>query len=291
MELRGAITAMVTPFLPDGSVDYKGIESNVQHQLDNGINGLLPLGTTGETPTLSMEEQEKVVQAVMGLAKGKVPIIVGTGSNSTAHTVEMSKKAQSWGADMVLVVTPYYNKPTNNGLYAHFKAVSDAISIPIVVYNIAGRTGKNIDTPTMKRIAELENVKYIKEASGDINQMGDVINEIPNVTTLSGDDGMTLPLMALGGQGVISVVSNLVPDRVVALTDAALEGNWDEARKLHFELLPLFKVAFIETNPIPIKAAMTMKGLAGGSYRLPMVEMEEQNKETLKQTLEEMKLL
>ncbi|MDP7324074.1 MAG: 4-hydroxy-tetrahydrodipicolinate synthase, partial [Candidatus Woesearchaeota archaeon] len=286
-KFKGAFTALVTPFTPDGEVDYKGLESNVQHQIDNGINGLLPLGTTGETPTLTAEEQQKVVEAVLGLAKGKVTVLVGTGSNNTAKTVEMSKKAQEWGADAVLVVTPYYNKPTNRGIYEHFKAVSDAISIPIVVYNIAGRTGKNIDTPTMKKIAALENVQSIKEASGDINQMGDVINELPDISVMSGDDGMTLPLMALGGLGVISVVSNLVPDRIVELTDAALAGNFDEAKKIHFELLPLFKVAFIETNPIPIKAAMTMKGLAGGSYRLPMCEMEPENKEKLRQTLEE----
>ncbi|MAG41307.1 MAG: 4-hydroxy-tetrahydrodipicolinate synthase [Erythrobacteraceae bacterium] len=291
MEFKGVITALTTPFKSNGEVDYQGLESNVQHQIDNGINGLLALGTTGETPTLTIEEQQKVVEAVMGLAKGKVPVIVGTGSNSTAHTIEMTKKAQEWGADAALIVTPYYNKPTNKGLYEHFKAVSDAVSIPIVVYNIAGRTGKNIDTPTMKKIAQLENVECIKEASGDINQMGDVINEIPKVKVMSGDDSMTLPLMCLGGTGVISVVSNLVPERVVAMVDAALADNLEEARKIHFELLPLFDVAFIETNPIPIKAAMTMKGLAGGSYRLPMCEMEPENKEKLKQVLESMNLL
>ncbi len=290
MEFKGAITALVTPFTRDGAVDFRGLESNVQHQLDNGINGLLPLGTTGETPTLTAEEQQKIVECVVGLAKGKVPIIVGTGTNSTKKTIENTKKAEQWGADAALVVTPYYNKPTNKGIIEHFKAVAESVEIPIIVYNIAGRTGKNIDTPTMKKLAEIKNIIGVKEASGDINQIMEVL-QIPNFTVLSGDDGMTFPLMALGGKGIISVASNLVPDKVVAMTDAALEGRWEEARKLHFELLPLFKVIFIETNPIPIKAAMTMKGLAGGSYRLPMCEMEEANKEKLRQVLEQMNLL
>ncbi len=291
MELKGAITALVTPFLQDGSVDYRGLESNVQYQLDNGINGLLPLGTTGETPTLTLDEQKKIVESVVALAKGKVPIIVGTGSYDTKKTIEMTKHAEEWGADAALVVTPYYNKPTNKGLVMHFKAVAEAVKIPIVVYNIAGRTGKNIDTPTMKKIAEIPNIIAVKEASGDINQMMDVIQQIPKLTVMSGDDNMTFPLMALGGKGVISVISNLVPDKVAALTDAALAGEWEEARKIHYELLPLCRAAFIETNPIPIKAAMTMKGLAGGSYRLPMCEMEEANKEKLRQVLEQMQLL
>ena len=225
MKLQGAITALVTPFKHDGALDIQGFEANVQHQLDAGINGVLPLGTTGETPTLTLEEQKEIIESTVSLCKGKVPVLVGTGSNNTAKTVEMSKMAQEMGADAVLVVTPYYNKPTNKGLILHFKAVSDAISIPIVVYNIAGRTGKNIDTPTMVEICKLENVQYIKEASGDINQMKEVIDQIPDVVVLSGDDGMTVQLMEIGGKGVISVISNLVPDRVVALTEAGLAGK------------------------------------------------------------------
>jgi 4-hydroxy-tetrahydrodipicolinate synthase len=291
MKIEGTITALVTPFKKNGSLDIQGFESNVQYQLEAGVNGVLPLGTTGETPTLTLEEQKELIDATIGLCHKRIPVIVGTGSNNTAKTVEMSVMAQEMGADAVLVVTPYYNKPTDKGLYLHFKAVSDAISIPIVVYNIGSRTGKNIDVPTMIKICSLKNVKYIKEASGDIAQMEEVIKEIPDVTVLSGDDGMTVPLMELGGKGVISVISNLVPEKVVGLTDSMLAGNVDEAKKIDAELAPLIEVAFIETNPIPIKTAMTIKGFAGGSFRLPMCDMEKENKEKLHAVLEEMHLL
>lgn len=279
--LRGVSTALITPFLSNQEVDYEGLRRNVRLQIDNGIRGLLPLGTTGETPTLNEVEKEKVVTTVVEEARkseNRIPVMVGVGTNSTKKTIENALHASEWGADALLVVTPYYNKPTQAGIYAHFAAINAAVNLPIVVYNIKGRTGTNIETPTLKKIADLENVIGVKEASGDINQMMDVIDTIPELAVYSGDDVMTFPLVCLGGQGVISVVSNLLPGKVVEMTIAALEGELERARKLHFELLPLFRAAFYETNPGPIKYAMNQSGLAAGPLRLPLVEMNPENK-------------
>ncbi|HIH15805.1 MAG TPA: 4-hydroxy-tetrahydrodipicolinate synthase [Candidatus Diapherotrites archaeon] len=292
---EGTTTALVTPFKQNGELDLEGLKKNVRFQVAGGINGLLALGTTGESPTLSEQEKEQVVKATVAEARGKAPVMVGSGTNDTRKTVKASQLACDWGADALLVVTPYYNKPTPKGIYEHFKAVNDAVDRPIVVYNIAGRTGKNIETQVMKRLAELEHIIGVKEASGNIDQIGDVCREIQatrkGFTVWSGDDGLTFPAMALGAKGVISVASNLVPARVVAMTTAALQGKWEEARRLHFELLPLFKGIFIETNPIPIKAAMNWAGLAAGAYRLPMTEMEPQNAEKLRALLKSLGLL
>lgn len=279
--LRGVSTALITPFLSNQEVDYEGLRRNVRFQIDNGIRGLLPLGTTGETPTLNEAEKEKIVTTVVEEARkseNTIPVMVGVGTNSTKKTIENALHASEWGADALLVVTPYYNKPTQAGIYAHFAAVNAAVNLPIVVYNIKGRTGTNIETPTLKKIAELENVIGVKEASGDINQMMDVIDTIPELAVYSGDDVMTFPLVCLGGQGVISVVSNLLPGKVVEMTEAALKGDLERARNLHFELLPLFRAAFYETNPGPIKYAMDQSGLAAGPLRLPLVEMSPENK-------------
>src|SRR3989338_3660243 len=285
MKLKpGVITAMVTPF-KNGKVDFNALRKNVKFQIENGVVGLLPLGTTGETPTLHDDEQEEIIKAVVNEAKGKVSVMVGTGTNSTEKTIKYTQKAEESGADAALVVTPYYNKPTNEGLYLHFKAVAGSVKIPIIVYNIAGRTGKNIETPLLKRIAEIPNIIGVKEASGDINQMMDVINTIHDFMVYSGDDSMTLPLMSLGGIGIISVVSNLVPKQVVEMVDAGLKGDFTKARRIHFELLPIFKGAFIETNPVPIKAAMAMKGMIEEEYRLPMCRMMEENKAKLRNIL------
>jgi 4-hydroxy-tetrahydrodipicolinate synthase len=281
---RGVTTAMITPFLPDGSVDFDGLRNNIQHQLKNGISGLLPLGTTGETPTLSEEEKQQVVQAVVEETENfdaNIPVLVGVGTNSTSKTISNAKQAEKWGADALLVVTPYYNKPTQEGILAHFNAVCEAVDLPIVVYNIKGRTGTNIQTDTLKRIAEHEGIIAVKEASGDIHQMMDVLENIPDIAVYSGDDGMTFPLTCLGGQGVISVVSNLLPGMVVEMVAEGLAGNMSQARKLHFALLPIFKAAFIETNPAPIKYAMSQMGLAGGPLRLPLVEIKDSSKEII----------
>ncbi len=282
---KGCITAMVTPFDEKGGVDYEGLRQNARFQIENGISGLVPLGTTGESPTISEDERKRVIEAVISEAGKKVHVIPGTGTNSTEKTIKYSKQAEELGADAVLIVSPYYNKPTQEGLYQHFKAVNDAIGIPIIVYNIQGRTGVNIETPTLARIAQLDNVAAVKEASGSISQMMDVIDQIPKLTALSGDDNMTLPLMAAGGKGVISVVSNLLPRMVSDMVGFALNGDFESARKLHYMLMPIFKGAFIETNPVPIKTAMRLAGMPAGRCRLPLCDMLPQNEEKLKAVL------
>jgi 4-hydroxy-tetrahydrodipicolinate synthase len=286
---RGVTTALITPFLADGEVDYEGMRRNIRFQIEHGVRGLLPLGTTGETPTLTHQEQEKIVRLVVEEAKAATqdtPVMVGVGTNSTRKTIENAQNAQAWGADALLVVTPYYNKPTQAGIVAHFSAVNDAVDLPIVVYNIKGRTGTNIATPTLKRIAELTNVIAVKEASGDIGQMMDVLTEVPEIAVYAGDDAMTFPLICLGGQGVVSVVSNLLPGLVVEMVEQALAGKVERARALHFTLLPMFKAAFIESNPGPIKYAMGKKGLAAGPLRLPLIEMLPENRAIVDAVLE-----
>lgn len=288
-KLRGAFTALVTPMNDDGSVDYEGFKRLVRFQLESGISGIVPLGTTGETPTLDESEEEILIDIAIAEVKGKVPVIVGAGSNNTKDAVRYVQRAKDKGADYALVVTPYYNKPTDEGIYKHFKACSE-VGIPIIVYNIAGRTGKNICTPLLARIAELPNIAGVKEASGDIGQMMDVIATIaakkPGFTVLSGDDSLCLPLAALGGDGVISVVSNIEPARITELALAAISGDFEKARKLHYTLLPAFKAAFIETNPVPIKAAMNMKGLPAGSLRLPLCNLLRENEAPLRAAME-----
>ncbi|MBI1975427.1 MAG: 4-hydroxy-tetrahydrodipicolinate synthase, partial [Candidatus Vogelbacteria bacterium] len=245
--------------------------------------GLVPLGTTGESPTIHDEEREKIIKTAVDAANGRVPVIVGTGTNSTEKTIKYTKQAKQLGADAALIVSPYYNKPTQEGLYQHFTTVANAVDLPIIVYNIQGRTGVNIETATLKRMAEHKNIVAVKEASGNVAQMMEVLDQLPkDFTVVSGDDNLTLPLMALGGKGVISVISNLLPDKVSRMTGYALEGDFESAKKVHFELLPIFKAAFIETNPIPIKAAMNMAGLPAGPCRLPLCKMMPANEEKLK---------
>ncbi|MCD1655259.1 4-hydroxy-tetrahydrodipicolinate synthase [Treponema zuelzerae] len=280
MKLRGAFTALVTPMKEDGSVDFEGFRDLVRFQLKSGISGIVPLGTTGETPTLDESEEETLIDIAMEEAKGKVPVIVGAGSNNTRDAVKYVKRAKQKGADYALVVTPYYNKPNDEGIFLHFAACAE-VGLPIIVYNIAGRTGKNISTALLARIAELPNIAGVNEASGDINQMMEVIETIarkkPGFSVLSGDDALTLPLAALGGDGVISVVSNIAPAEVTALATAAVNGDMEKARTLHYKLLPAFKAAFVETNPVPIKAVMNMKGLPAGSLRLPLAPLDPAN--------------
>ncbi|MDR0670326.1 MAG: 4-hydroxy-tetrahydrodipicolinate synthase [Treponema sp.] len=278
---RGAFTALITPMTEAGTVDYAGWERLLDYQIGEGIHGLLPLGTTGETPTLEDEEEEELIRIAVKKANGRVPLIVGTGSNDTSYMLRYTKRARDLGADAALVVTPYYNKPNDSGLIRHFQAAGE-LGIPIIIYNIAGRTGRNIPTALMEKLARIPNIIGVKEASGDINQMGDVIRNIKlpaqaegrDFLVFSGDDGLTLPLMSLGGDGVISVISNLVPARVAALIRACLDGTVEEGRRIHYELLPLVKAAFIETNPVPIKAAMGWAGLPAGPARLPLGPLE-----------------
>jgi len=294
MKLQGTITALITPFI-DQELDEEGLARNIRTQIAEGINGILPLGSTGEAATLSSEEQARVINIAVREAKGKVPVWVGTGSNCTRQTIEKTKKAKDLGADIALIVTPYYNRPTQEGIFRHFESITANVDIPIVIYNVQVRTATNIETPTLLRIAGLPNIIGVKEASGNINQIGDVLNTVcrkyPEFSVLSGDDALTLPVMALGGTGVVSVVSNLIPAEVVALVDAALQGNFDEARNLHYQLLSLFKVAFIESNPIPIKTAMDMCGMAAGGCRLPLYKMAPENINILRKHLDQLEML
>ncbi len=289
---EGVFTAIVTPFTEDGKIDEEALRRLVDFQIEKGISGLVPVGTTGESPTLDHEEHHRVIEIVIDQTKGRVPVIAGTGSNCTEEAIRMTEKAKEAGATASLQVAPYYNKPTQEGFYRHFTAVADAVDIPIIVYNIPGRSGKNIENSTMLELAKHKNIVGVKEASGNINQMMDLILKKPDsFVVLSGDDNLTLPLMALGGKGVISVASNIVPDRMAEFVGAALKRDWDKARKLHYELLPLFRAIFIETNPIPIKAALAMKGMIKETYRLPMCEMTEEHRNTLRDVLKKLNIL
>jgi len=295
IQLRGAFTAMITPMKEDGSIDYDGYRKLLRFQMEEGIDGLVPLGTTGETPTLDEDEEQRIIDVVMEEVRAfekergvKVPVVLGAGSNNTRDAVRYTERAKKADADAALVVTPYYNKPSSEGIFRHFEAVS-RIGIPILVYNIAGRTGKNIDTPTLSRIADLPNIAGVKEASGSISQMTDVIDTIkskhPDFAVLSGDDAMTLPLIACGGDGVVSVVSNAAPAPVTEMVRAALSGDYEAARKIHYRLLPLFKAAFIDGNPTSIKYAMRVKGLPSGSVRLPLVDVHDEAKKIIEEAL------
>jgi 4-hydroxy-tetrahydrodipicolinate synthase len=298
-EFRGAYTALVTPMTESGEIDYEGFRRLIQFQITEGIDGIVPLGTTGENPTLDEDEEEKLIEIAVKESAGKIKVIVGAGSNDTKHMVKYVERAKKLGADAALVVTPYYNKPNDDGLLRHFEAAAKP-GIPIIVYNIASRTGKNIPTPLMKKIAGISNIAGVKESSGDINQMGDVIKEIAmprkknsadKFWVLSGDDSLTLPLLSMGGDGVISVISNLLPAKVKNMTKAALDGDFEKARTLHYELLPFMKTAFIETNPVPIKQALVWAGLPAGPTRLPLGKLEQSSETVLKKTMTEMGII
>jgi 4-hydroxy-tetrahydrodipicolinate synthase len=289
---QGTGTAMITPFKSDGSVDEKALRRFVDFQIDGGVDMLLPCGTTGEGATLDENETDRVVQIVIEQSRQRVPVIVGAGSNSTAKAIQMTKRAKRLGADGVLSVGPYYNKPTQQGYYEHFKAITDADDIPVIVYNVPGRTGGNIEAKTMLRLAEIPNIVAVKEASGNLGQIMDIIREAPSeFRVLSGDDALALAIVAVGGDGVVSVVSNETPAMMSAMIDAALQGNVDKARELHYKLLPLMNVNFIESNPIPAKAALAMMGLIEENNRLPLVRIAPANREKVAKVVEELGLL
>jgi 4-hydroxy-tetrahydrodipicolinate synthase len=281
LKLRGAMTALVTPMKDNGDVDYDGFRRLVRTQIAGGIDGLVPLGTTGENPTLDEAEEDGIIAIAVEEAAGRVPVIVGTGSNDTRHMVAYTKRAQKMGADAALVVTPYYNKPNDSGLIAHFRAACD-VGLPVVIYNVPGRTSRNIPATLVASLASIPGIAGVKEASGDIGQIGDIIRLTKGAgnsgfAVLSGDDALTLHVIALGGDGVISVISNLAPKKTRELTQSCLAGDFDTGRRLHYELLPLVRAAFIETNPVPIKAAMTAAGLPGGPVRLPLGPLSAEN--------------
>jgi len=293
IKLEGAITAIVTPFKKDGSFDVQAMQKLVRYQLDGGINGIAVCATTGEAVTLTDEEYAAVIKCVVDEVAGRVPVIAGAGSNNTQKAIKFSQIAQKMGVDALLHVTPYYNKPTPNGLVAHFKAIAGAVDLPIILYNVPGRTGSNVLPAVIVRIAtEVPAVIAVKEASGSIDQMGEIIKNAPSgFIVLSGDDSMTLPLMILGGKGCISVVANEVPKEFTNLCQAALKGDWDKARKLHFNLLSLMKVNFIESNPIPVKTALSMMGYMQENFRLPLVPIEDKNRAAVEKCLKELELI
>jgi 4-hydroxy-tetrahydrodipicolinate synthase len=289
---QGTGTAMITPFKTDGSIDEKALRRFVDFQIENGVDMLLPCGTTGEGATLDDSETDRVVQIVLEQSRRRVPVIMGAGSNSTAKAVQMTKRAKRHGCDGVLSVGPYYNKPTQQGYYEHFKAVAEADDIPVIVYNVPGRTGGNIEAKTMLRLAEIPNIVAVKEASGNLGQMMDIIREAPkDFRVLCGDDALALPLIVVGGDGIVSVVSNETPGMMSAMINAALEGNLAKAKELHYKLLPLMNINFIESNPIPAKAALTMMGLIEENYRLPLVKITPASREKVAKVVEELGLL
>jgi 4-hydroxy-tetrahydrodipicolinate synthase len=282
----GTFTALVTPFR-NGEVDVEALEGMVEFQIEHGVSGLVPCGTTGETPAMSEEEDRLVVETVVRVAAGRVPVVAGTGSNSTDMAIKYTKMAQEAGADGSLQVAPYYNKPTQEGLYRHFAAIAESTELPLILYNIPGRTSVTISAETMARLAEIPNIVGVKDSTLSMNMISDIISLCgEEFDVLSGDDPMTLPLVALGGVGVISVASNVAPGAVSDMVKALLEGDWERGRELHYELLPLFRALFVETNPIPVKTAASLLGLCSDEMRLPLIPMGGENLRRLQETLD-----
>jgi len=292
VDFGNVLTAMVTPFKKDLSLDYAMAEKLAVHLCENGSDGLVIHGTTGESPTLTHQEEYELYRVVKKAVGRKGKVVAGTGSNSTATTIMSTKEAEKIGVDGIMIVTPYYNKPPQEGLYQHFKAVAEATSLPIIVYNIPGRTGKNIETDTMARLAEIKNIVAVKEASGNLDQVAAVRKATPkDFLIYSGDDNLTYPIMERGGIGIISVASHLVGKEIKKMTALFLEGKKDEAKKIHDRLMPLFEAIFVTTNPIPIKAALEMVGMPVGGLRLPLIEANAKERETIRKVLKDLGLV
>ncbi len=280
--LSGVITALITPFNEKGDVDYPAFEKILEMQINAGINGLLPLGTTAESPVLSEAEKEKIIEMVLNKVNGKFPVIAGSGSNSTEAAIDATMKMKKLGVDSSLQVAPYYNKPGQEGLYRHFSEIVERCDFPIWLYNVPGRSGIKIETETILRLSKDPRILGVKDATGNVSTAMEVLKDAPEkFSVFSGDDALTLPMISLGAKGIISVVSNLIPDKMVKFASLVLEGNYEEARKIHYKLLPLFQAAFIETNPVPIKAAMARRGLIKEVYRLPLCSMKAENSKKL----------
>lgn len=290
---NGTITALVTPFNRDKSVDIKVLKELVKFQIESGINGLVPCGSTGEAATLDLEEYKLIVKTVVKEAKGRVPVIAGAGSNDTKKALKLSTIAKAAGADALLHVTPYYNKPTPKGLLEHYKTIAKGVNMPIILYNVPGRTGQNVSPSLILKAAkEIPQILGVKEASGNITQMMDILkNRSVDFSVLSGDDSLTYPLIALGGNGIISVVSNEIPKQMAEMTKHALNKEFEKARQLHFEWLDLMNVNFVETNPIPVKTALAIMGKIKENFRLPLTQMEDHNRETLIKVLKKHNLI
>jgi len=293
MKLRGCGTALVTPFRKDGAIDEPALRSLVAWQVESGIDFLVPCGTTGETPTLSREEWLRVIDITIEVAGGRVPIVAGATSNSTRDAVEKAQTvAQRRGVDAILTASPYYNKPTQEGQYLHFKAIAEAVEKPLILYNVPGRTGANLEPATLARLAQIPNIIAVKEASGNIGQIADVCNAVPeDFLVFSGDDAVTLPIIALGGVGIISVAGNEIPHEMAELTRAALANQWDAARRIHRRFLALMQANFIESNPIPVKAVLAMMGRIEEVYRLPLCPMKKENRAKLEKIASEAGLM
>lgn len=292
MRFEGTYTALVTPFDRQGNLDEDGLRELVRFQLQEGIDGLVPVGTTGECPTLSYEEHERVIEIVVEEVRGKIPVIAGTGSNSTREALMLTQFAKEVGADGALLVVPYYNRPTQEGLYLHFRELAEKVDIPQILYNVPSRTGVNLLPQTVARLAEMKNIVGIKEAS-TVDQVSELIEltKGKDFVVFSGNDSQTLPILALGGVGVISVASNVAPRLVSEMVRAFRKGKVEEARELHYRLSPLFRALFLETNPAPVKAALEMMGLPAGPPRLPLVEISQQTREILRKVLIDLGLL
>jgi 4-hydroxy-tetrahydrodipicolinate synthase len=288
----GCGTALVTPFRSDLSLDEAALRRLLRRQIEAGVNFLVPCGTTGENPTLTREEHLRVVEITVEEAQGKVPVLAGAGGYNTAEVIELAREVAKLGADGILSVTPYYNKPTPEGLYQHYRAIAAAVPLPIIVYSVQGRTGVNVEPATLKRLAEIDNIVGVKEASGNIAQMAAIVNQVPErFAVLSGDDAVTLPLIALGGRGLISVASNEIPAEMTELVRRCLANDFPAARQLQRKYLPLLEVNFVETNPIPVKAALALMGLLEPVWRLPLVPPKPENLVRIEKVLEELGLL
>jgi len=292
MEFKGLFTALITPFKENGELDEEGFKKNIDFQIENSVDGIVPVGTTGESATLGGQEHKRVVEIAIDQANGRVPVIAGTGSNNTTEAISYTQHAKDAGADAALMISPYYNKPTQEGVYQHYKKVAETVDIPIILYTVPSRTMVNIEPETTKRLAEIPNIVGIKDASGNLNQVSkEILSCGENFHVISGDDSLNLPIIALGGKGAISVASNVAPKITSEFIHAALDGNLQRARELHYQLYPLFKILFIETNPAPAKAALSLMGMPAGNPRLPLVPVTEESRERIRKVLEDMKLL
>ncbi len=287
----GSMVALVTPF-KNGQVDWPSLEALVEFHIQNGTHGIVPCGTTGESATLSHQEHDEVIRSVIKSVNKRVPVIAGTGSNSTDEAVRLTREAEKSGAAGALMISPYYNRPTQEGIYQHYKKVASEVGIPIIIYNIPGRTGSKIEPETLARLAEIKNIAGVKEATGSVDQAIDVIRLCGDrLAVYSGEDSLIYSLMALGGKGVISTVANVAPKETAQLTDACLKGNWEQGREIQFKLIPLIRALFIETNPIPVKTALALMGRCSGDLRLPMTPMTEDNVKKLRQAMSDFGLL
>lgn len=280
--LQGVITALITPFNEDGSIDFYALKNLIEEQIEKGVNALLPMGTTGESPTLSIKEHLSIIETTIAQTAKRVPVIAGTGSNSTSEAIELTKEASNLGADFTLQVAPYYNKPNQNGFYAHFCKIADEGGLPVILYNIPGRSGKNVEAATTLKLASHNNIVGVKEASGSLPQVMEIIKKAPkDFLVFSGDDNLTLPMIACGANGVISVASNIIPAQMKEFVTAALKGDFNLARELHYKLYSLFNGMFIDTNPIPVKTALALMGKIKERFRLPLTPMDNSLKEEL----------